>query len=148
MSGELEAKLPNPMTIAELIQAGKTPEEARHVMNQRVFGVDYRMDAEGNPIEQGYGSPYHLKQFPERSGSHNAALALEAQRKKLEGRNDPIGADVIAAAVSAGVQAGLAAAAAANKPETTKSAQVANHKPAKRGKAAMVVEDATDVAEL
>jgi hypothetical protein len=44
---------------------------------RNVFGVDAKIDAEGNPIEQGIGVPGHETE------QHLVALKLENQRKAL-----------------------------------------------------------------
>jgi hypothetical protein len=44
--------MPTAMNIAELMAEGKTRAEADHIMCERVFGVGYKRDANGKPIEQ------------------------------------------------------------------------------------------------
>lgn len=103
MSGETTIKLPNAMTYQELIDEGKTPEQADQKMHERVFGVGFQRDNDGNVIEQGKGGPL------QQTGSHKMALTLsEARQRKADGGGAT--SDVIAAAVAAGVKAGLAQA--------------------------------------
>lgn len=105
MSGESTVKLPNSMTFDELIGAGNTPDQARIIMNKRVFGDNHEVDAQGKPIEQGKGSA------KQPTPQHLAALQLANDRKLHHAQGGAgIGSDVIAQAVAAGVQAGLAAA--------------------------------------
>lgn len=94
-------KLPNALTIAELIGEGKTPEVANRIMRERVFGAGFKVNDAGQPVEQGLGSPGH------ETPQHKEALRLSLERKA---HANPNNADVIAAAVAAGVKAGLAAA--------------------------------------
>lgn len=119
-------KLPNPLTLEELIGEGKTPEQAQHIMRERVFGVNYSKDAKGDPIENGLGSALqptkqHLdalkiakKREAEGSGGApldaNTLAAAVVAAVKAAGPSNDTSADVIAAAVAAGVKAGLAAA--------------------------------------
>lgn len=97
---QVTVKLPNAMTYAEIIGAGKSPEEAKKIMNERVFGVGHET-VDGKPVERGRGSPGN------ETSQHKEALALAQLRKATA---NPNSADVIAAAVAAGVKAGLAAA--------------------------------------
>lgn len=95
-------KLPNYLTHEDLIASGRTPEQAEHIMNERVFGVGYERHPEtGKPIERGFGSEKQQTQ------QHLNALAKAAEQAA---RTNPNSAEVIAAAVAAGVKAGLAAA--------------------------------------
>ena len=112
MVEQFEAKLPNAMNKAELIQGGMTEEQAELEMQKRVFGADVRFTEEGNPVEQGAGSKSHEAKLNAKGvidTPHQKALALEAQRNVLVGRGQTAGADVITAAVAAGVKAGLTA---------------------------------------
>lgn len=126
MSGEMVAKLPNAMTYKELIDSGKSPADAQRILRERVFGVGHPTAEDGKPVEIGLGSLHQQKHHPELSGPHKAALAREGERKAMMGGGAAINADVISAAVAAGVQAGLAAG---------KDGGV------KKGKAAMKVDD-------
>ena len=99
MVEQVTAKLPNAMTLQELVDGGMSLEDAKHEMNKRVFGHNYRLDAEGNPIEQGFGSEANPQKGP-----HLAALKLEESRKMAAGGN--ANADVIAKAVAAGLVQG------------------------------------------
>jgi hypothetical protein len=56
------------------LDAGKTPAEAAEIEAESVFGVGYKKDPKGRPIETGKGS--RLQQ----TSQHQAAL------QKLEGR--------------------------------------------------------------
>lgn len=94
-------KLPNALTYAGLIGEGKTPEEANRIMHQRVFGADHKKDAAGKPVEQGRGAPGN------ETAQHKEALRLSLERKA---QAQPNNADVITAAVAAGIKAGMAAA--------------------------------------
>ena len=91
----------SPITYAELIAAGKTPEQATKILNERVFGTGHQVNAKGVPVEQGRGSPSN------ETSQHKEALRISLERKA---QAQPNNADVIAAAVAAGVKAGLAAA--------------------------------------
>ena len=109
MAEQFTAKLPNSMTYQELIDEGKTPEQAHEILRKRVFGDNHKLDAQGKVIEQGHGSPAHEARMKERgaiSTPHQQALARENERKLLAGGN--ANADVIAAAVAAGMKAGAA----------------------------------------
>jgi len=97
---QVTVKLPNALTRGELIGEGKTPEAADNILNTRVFGVGHKTDDKGKPIEQGMGSPGN------ETYQHKEALRVALERKAMA---NPNSADVIAAAVAAGVQAGLAA---------------------------------------
>lgn len=99
----LTVKLPNPMTIQELVDGGKSVAEANEIMHQRVFGHDFKRDEDGKPIEMGIGSPGNPYK-----ASHLAALARSEERKAKSAGG--MNAELIAAAVAAGVKAGLAAA--------------------------------------
>lgn len=117
-------KLPNAMTVDELISEGKSPDQARKIMHERVFGVDYPVDDKGNPIERGLGGPLqqtgpHLQALKvarerEARGPMGSSLDADALAKAVVAAVQASGssnsADVIAKAVAAGVQAGLAAA--------------------------------------
>lgn len=94
-------KLPNALTLGELMGEGKTTSEAKRIMADRVFGVGHSHDEEGKPVEQGLGSPANP------TPQHKEALRLATERKAF---SQPNNAEVIAAAVAAGVKAGLAAA--------------------------------------
>jgi len=98
---QVTVKLPNALTYDELVGEGKSPEAARRIMNDRVFGVGHKVDEDGKPIEQGLGSPGH------ETHQHKEALRLANERKA---HANPNSADVIASAVAAGVKAGIAAA--------------------------------------
>lgn len=119
MPEQVTVKFPNPRTEAEMIGAGLTPEAARHKMNELVFGVGYEKDEDGNPVEQGKGSA------KQPTSQHVEALRLSQDRAKAAKPVDVeslirtiaasqagngMSADIIAQAVQAGVQAGLAAA--------------------------------------
>ena len=118
MVEQITVKFPNPATEAELIGAGRTPEEAKRIMNGRVFGVDFKVDENGNPIEQGIGSDAnplkstHLKALEIVKEREKAAkpVDIEGIIKSITANTTGITPDVIAQAVAAGVQAGLAAA--------------------------------------
>lgn len=97
-------KIPNPMTYDELIAEGKSPEVANRIMHEKVFGVNYAKDPDGKPIENGLGSPLNPTK------QHLDALRIENERKARSGQQSTTDANVIAAAVAAGVKAGLAAA--------------------------------------
>ena len=97
-------KIPNPMTYSELINEGKSPEQAHRIMHEKVFGVNYAKDANGAPIEMGLGGPLQQTQ------QHKDALKVAEDRAAMAGKATNAQADIIAAAVSAGVQAGLKAA--------------------------------------
>ena len=100
MSGEVLSKLPNALTFEDMVANGMSAAEASDVLHKRVFGDNFRRDAEGKPIEQGMGSTLHP------TPQHTEAL----QRANARSFNPPetIGADVIAKAVEAGVKAGIA----------------------------------------
>ncbi len=98
-----EYKLPNAMNMNELIAEGKSPEQANKIMHERVFGVGFQRNDKGQPIEQGKGSA------AQPTPQHTEALRLtEARKMQKEGGGAT--SEVIAAAVAAGVKAGLAAA--------------------------------------
>lgn len=99
MVEQFAAKLPNAMTEQELIDGGKSPEEARHIMHQRVFGADFKTDADGKPVEKGKGSA--LQPTPQ----HVEALARENARNAMVAGHG--NSKVISEAVAAGVKAGL-----------------------------------------
>lgn len=118
-------KLPNALTVAELMGEGKSLEQAQHIMRERVFGVNYSKDKEGQPVENGLGSA--LQPTKQHLDALKIALEREAHGVPASGLNQKdliaavvaavqasggsnSGADVIAQAVAAGVQAGLAAA--------------------------------------
>jgi len=111
-SDTVTTKLPNALTLEELVGEGKTVEQAHAILADRVFGVNHGKDAEGKPIERGHGSPEREAAFaakhPGVKSNHVKALELAEQRKAQT--SGVAQADVIAAAVAAGVQAGLAAA--------------------------------------
>ena len=94
---QVEVKLPNHMTVEELIASGKTPEQAKHIMAERVFGKDFKLDKDGVPIEQGIGSDAN----PFKS-THLAALAKAKAMKLTEGGAAP---ETIAAIVAAVMEA-------------------------------------------
>ena len=96
-------KLPNAMTVAELVNSGVTHEQASLIMHKRVFGENVQFDKTGKPIEIGIGS--EANPF---KGTHNSALAMHLQKQATVNPNN---ADIIKAAVEAGVKAGLASAA-------------------------------------
>jgi hypothetical protein len=48
--------VPHPRTANEWMEKGYSPDQAEHKIRQDVFGHDYKVDAKGNPIEQGKGS--------------------------------------------------------------------------------------------
>ena len=97
---QVTVKLPNALTRAELIAEGKTPEAADRIMRERVFGAGHKTDPDGKPIEQGMGSPAN------ETHQHKEALRIANERKAMA---NPNSADVIAAAVAAGIRAGMAA---------------------------------------
>lgn len=103
MSGESTVKLPNAMSYDELLNEGKSPEQAKKIMAERVFGVNFPIDEKGNPIERGKGS----KLQP--TSQHVEALRV-ANDRALHKSGGGVSSDVISAAVAAGVQAGLSAA--------------------------------------
>ena len=119
-------KLPNPLTLDELISEGKTHEQAQHIMRERVFGVNYARDEKGNPVENGLGSSLQptaqhkeaLRIANERVGRPSVAgnaldanaLAAAVVAAVKAGNGGAANADVIATAVAAGVKAGLASA--------------------------------------
>lgn len=96
---EATVKLPNAMTYGELLAEGKSDDDAKRIMDERVFGKNVTYDKKGAPVERGKGSALQPT-------SHH----VEALRKAEEAKaiRMPNNADVIAAAVAAGVQAGLA----------------------------------------
>lgn len=98
-------KLPNAMTMNELLSEGKTVAQAEQIMHERVFGVGFKKDEHGKPVEQGFGSEANP------TPQHMIALKL-AEDRKMTKNGGGATADIIAAAVAAGVQAGLAHAAA------------------------------------
>ena len=98
MPEQVTVKLPNSMSFSELVDSGKSPEEAKRIMHQRVFGDGVQFK-DGKVIEVGLGAPGH------ETAEHFEALALRKQREAMA---NPNSADVIAAAVAAGVKAGLA----------------------------------------
>ena len=107
MSGELSAKLPNALTYSDMVANGTPVHEIHEIMHRRVFGDNYKRDNEGRPVEQGMGSaanptPQHVE-------------ALQRAKERQLGGGQSLDSDVIAKAVAAGVQAGLAHA---EKPET------------------------------
>jgi hypothetical protein len=63
------------LSFSDFQERGLSEAEARHRMNQLVFGHDYQTDAAGTPIETGKGSP--SQQTPQ----HKAALARELERQ-------------------------------------------------------------------
>jgi hypothetical protein len=93
-----EVKLPNHMTAEELIASGKSPEQAKKIMSDRVFGVDHKVDEAGKPIEQGIGSAAN----PFKS-THEAALkkAQEANARLGLGASPEVIASIVAAVMSA-----------------------------------------------
>lgn len=116
MVEQFTAKLPNALTLDELVNDGKTPEQAREILAKRVFGENHKIDAQGRPIEQGHGSPAHEAKMKAKgaiSTPHQQALARENERKLMAGGN--ANATVIAEAVAAGVRAGMQAQAEADK---------------------------------
>lgn len=102
MVEQTTVKLPNAMSKGELMNEGKSEKEADQIMHDRVFGARHARDKEGKVVETGIGSDAN----PLKS-THLAALARETERKAMA---NPNSADVIAKAVAAGVQAGIAAA--------------------------------------
>lgn len=98
---QVTVKLPNSLTLDELVGGGMSLEAARRVLRDRVFGVGHKVDEDGKPLEQGLGSPANP------TPQHIEALRLATEKKA---QTSPNSADVIAAAVAAGVKAGLAAA--------------------------------------
>jgi hypothetical protein len=58
-----------------------THAEAERKINEMVFGVGYQVDADGKPIEVGKGSALQPTQ------QHFEALAKEAERAAMTGRN-------------------------------------------------------------
>jgi hypothetical protein len=63
--------------INPLTGQGFTREEAEHEVRNEVFGHDYKVDAFGDPIEQGKGSVLQQMQH------HRDALAKQAARDKI-----------------------------------------------------------------
>jgi hypothetical protein len=63
---------PNPATGALY-----TREEAEHKVRQLVFGHDYLIGADGQPVEQGKGSP------SQQTSQHKIAVAKELERQLL-----------------------------------------------------------------
>jgi hypothetical protein len=103
MSEAVTVKLPNALTIDELMNEGKTLEQANAIMHERVFGKGFARGEDGRVIEQGIGGP--LQQTP-----NHLRAKEEAELRKLKADGGGATSAVIAAAVAAGVQAGLAAA--------------------------------------
>lgn len=115
-------KLPNALTVAEMIGKGMTPEAAKHRMNELVFGVGYKTDDKGKPLEHGLGSAVqptsqHLEALriaTERKAQHSGGLNMEsiaaivAMALKAQQGTQVVTPEVIAQAVAAGVMAGLA----------------------------------------
>lgn len=115
MSEEVTVRLPNQLTKPELLAAGKSPEEADRIMHERVFGVGFKRDEDGNPIEQGKGGPL------QQTGQHLEALRIAEERKKaakpvdiaaivaaIQGASTTqMTPELIAAAVAAGVKAAM-----------------------------------------
>ena len=118
---QITIKLPNPMTMGELMAKGMSPEAAQHKMNEFVFGVGYSKDENGKPVEQGLGS----KLQP--TAQHLEALRVANERKVAQGGVNPdliaaiaaaignqkgaqvITPEILSAAVAAGIRAGLSA---------------------------------------
>lgn len=115
MVEQVSYKLPNQMSYAELVAAGKTDEEADRIMHERVFGVGYKLDENGKPIEQGKGGPLQV------TAQHVEALRVADERRKASRPVDiasiieaigksqtQMSPELIAAAVAAGVKAAMA----------------------------------------
>lgn len=121
---QVTVTLPNPMTVGEMMAKGMTQAQAENKMNEMVFGVGYRRDDKGMPIEVGKGSA------AQPTPQHLAALALANSRKAANSNlmtpggiaeivqavlaasaGTTVNADIIAAAVAAGVEAGIKRAA-------------------------------------
>jgi hypothetical protein len=80
-----------PRNTQEWQEKGMAPELAEHRMKQEVFGHDYRVDAKGNPIEQGKGSAQqqtaHHKQALEKiAAARRSAVGFTGA---LDGAFDP-----------------------------------------------------------
>ena len=95
--GQVEVKLPNHMTLEELVASGKTLAQAKQIMSERVFGKDFKTDEDGNPIEQGIGS--EANPF---KATHEAALKKAQEAANKVGGATP---EVIASIVAAVMQA-------------------------------------------
>ena len=94
---QIEVKLPNHMTLEELVASGKSLEQAKQIMHERVFGKDFKRDANGEPIEQGIGS--EANPF---KATHLAALEKAVQmRVAHSGANPQMIAEIVAATLAA-----------------------------------------------
>lgn len=85
---------PHPRTESEWIAKGKTPEQARRKVTEDVFGVDYRTDTKGNPIEVGKGSAaqttqQHREALDRNTRAERAYRASLGYHPGLEGAFDP-----------------------------------------------------------
>lgn len=72
--------MPTYMTVAEMMAAGMSREQAEQEMARRVFGHDHRIDRHGKPIEQGIGSlghesEHHFIALERASGKEAADIA-------------------------------------------------------------------------
>ena len=95
--GQIKVKLPNHMTLEELVASGKTLVQAKQIMSERVFGKDFKSDKDGNPIEQGIGS--EANPF---KATHLAALEKAVQmRVAHSGANPQMIAEIVAATLAA-----------------------------------------------
>lgn len=95
-------KLPNAMTLDELVSEGRSKEDAHQIMHERVFGVGFQRDRDGNPIEKGKGSA--LQPTPQ----HHEQLKLSEMRRKM---TDPAAnAEFTAGLIKEAIAAGIAAA--------------------------------------
>lgn len=122
MQDAVTVKLPNALTVSEMVAKGMTPEAAKHKMNEYVFGVGYKKDDNGKPIENGLGSPLNptsqhleaLRIATERKAQHSGGLNMEsiaaivAMALKASQGTQVVTPELIAQAVAAGVMAGLA----------------------------------------
>lgn len=104
VDGANSYKIPNPMTVEELMAEGKTLEQAKHIMAEKVFGVNYSKDKDGNPVENGKGSALQPTQ------QHLDAIKVNEIRNQMAGKASSEQAEIIAKAVAAGVQMGMKAA--------------------------------------
>jgi hypothetical protein len=77
-----------PATLHELMATGMTKADAEHILRQRTFGHDYKLDKRGNVIETGIGSAanpssQHFDALSKREGGAVAARAREEANRRL-----------------------------------------------------------------
>lgn len=86
--------VPFPRNVNEWIEKGYSPEAATHKVRQDVFGHDYKVDAKGNPIENGRGSAQqqtaqHTEALERTAGARAAMRSKVGYSPSLEGAFDP-----------------------------------------------------------